>query len=71
MKEEELTHRTRLKRAMCDEENKFYSEYRSTFEKQFPTDSGVQTGSKWIFKRSNAVIRFYMRLGKSPGGNLY
>ncbi len=67
MKEEESTHRTRPKRAVCDEENVFYSGYRSTFEKQFATDSGSEGFKINIRAEQCAVIRFYMHLGKSPG----
>ncbi len=67
IKEEESTHRTRVKRAVCDEENMFYSGYPSTFEKQFPTDSGSERFKMDIRAEQCAVIRFYMRLGKSPG----
>ncbi len=63
MKEEVSTRRTRPKQAVCDEENVFYSGYRSTFEKQFPTDSCLER-LKWILC---AIICFYMCLGKSPG----
>ncbi len=67
MKEEESTHQTRSKRAVCDEENVFYSGYRSTFEKQFPTNSGSERFKIDIRAEQRAVIHFYMHLGKSPG----
>ncbi len=68
MKEEESMCQTRLKRAVCDEENVFYSGYRSTFEKQFPNDSGSEWFNKMdIRAEQRAVIRFYVRLGKSLG----
>ncbi len=52
---------------MCDEENVFYSGYCSTFEKQFPTDSGSEWFKIYIRAEQHAVICFYKRLGKSLG----
>ncbi len=67
MKEEESTHRTRPKRTVCDEENVFYSGYRSTFKKQFPTNSGSEWFKIDIREEQRAVICFYVCLGKSLG----
>ncbi len=67
MKEEESICQTRLKRAVCDEENVFYSGFRSLFEKQFSTNSGSEWFKMDIRAEQRAVIRFYKRLGKSLG----
>ncbi len=67
MKDEELTRRTRPKQAVCDKENVFYSRYRSTFEKQFLTDSGSERFKMDTRVEKRIVTSFYVPLGKSLG----
>ncbi len=63
-------HRTRPKRAVYDEENVFYSGYRSKFEKQFPTYSSSEWFKMDIPAEQCAVIHFYVPLGKSSGKHM-
>ncbi len=55
---------------MCDLENVFYCGYRSTFEKQFPADSGLERFKIDIRVEQHAVICFYVRLGKSSEADM-